>query len=115
MDGEVKSHELNELGIIESDHVAVVGGPVKTGVSGGKVAVLAVEIVEDLAGDGGKVGDAVHAIFVDIFPVGGLVDTLGVSLEIIKIRNSFEPRLVTLANLDWEFMRVTAAENWAIG
>lgn len=80
VDGEVKSHELNELGIIESDHVAVVGGPVKTGVSGGKVAVLAVEVVEDLSGDGGKVGDAVHAIFVDIFPVGGLVDTLGVSL-----------------------------------
>ena len=80
VDGEVKSHELNELGIIESDHVAIVGGPVKAGVSGGKVTVLAVEVVEDLSSDGGKVGNAVHAIFVDIFPVGCLVDTLSVSL-----------------------------------
>jgi len=80
VNGEVKSHKLNEFGIIESDHVAVVGGPVKAGVSGGKVTVLAVEIVENLSGDGRKVGNAVHAIFVDIFPVGGLVNTLGVSL-----------------------------------
>jgi len=80
VDGEVKSHELNELGIVESNHVAVVGRPIKTRLSGGKVAVLAVEVVEDLAGDGRKVGDAVHAIFVDIFPVGGLVNALGVSL-----------------------------------
>jgi len=86
VDGEVKSHELDELGIIESDHVAVVGGPVKARVSGGKVTVLAVEVVEDLSGDGRKVGDAVHAIFVDIFPVGGLVDTLGVSLGELGLR-----------------------------
>ena len=81
VDGEVKSHKFNELGIVESDHVAVVGGPIETRVGGWKVSVLAVEVVEDLSSDGRKVCDAVHAIFIDIFPVGGLVDTLGVSLK----------------------------------
>ena len=109
VDGEVKSHEFNELGVVESDHVTVVGGPIETRVGGWKVSVLTVKVVENLSGDGRKVGNAVHAIFIDIFPVGGFVNTLSISLkESLVMKTTY---FFTFANLDWEFMRVTAAEN----
>ena len=80
VDGHVQAHQLDELGIIVADHLAEVGRPVKALVNGWGGGLLAVQVVVDDGGDGGQVGDAVHAVLVDVLPVGGLVDTVVVSL-----------------------------------
>ena len=81
VNGHVQTHQLDELGVIVADHLAEVGRPVEALVNGWGGGLLAVQVVVDDGGDGGQVGEAVHAVLVDVLPVGGLVDTVVVSLE----------------------------------
>ena len=83
MDGKVESHKLNKFLVVGfSDHVAVVCGPIKGGIGWSKGGVITVKVVVDLSGNWDQVSDTVHAIFVNVFPVGGLVNTSFVSLKI---------------------------------
>ena len=83
MDGKVESHKLNKFLVVGfSDHVAVVCGPIKGGIGGSEGGVITVKIVVDLSGNWDQVSDTVHAIFVNVFPVSGLVNASFVSLKI---------------------------------
>ena len=92
MDGEVESHELNEFLVVWlSDHVAVVGGPIEGGVGGGEGGVVAVQVVVDLGRDGHQVGDAVHAVLINVLPVGRFVHT-----GLVGLQDKF--------NIQWQFL-----------
>ena len=86
MDGKVESHKLNKFLVVGfSDHVAVVCGPIKGGIGGSEGGVITVKIVVDLSGNWDQVSDTVHAIFVNVFPVSGLVNASFVSLIFISL------------------------------
>lgn len=86
VDGKVESHKLNKFLVVGfSDHVAVVCGPIKGGIGGSKGGVITVKVVVDLSGNWDQVSDTVHAIFVNVFPVGGLVNTSFVSLDEFRL------------------------------
>lgn len=96
VDGEVESHKFNKFLVVGfSDHVAVVCGPIKGGIGGSEGGVITVKIVVDLSGDWDQVSDTVHAIFVNVFPVGGLVNASFVSLKIF-IFDTFIPKYLDL-------------------
>ena len=81
VNGEVESHQLNELGILEADLVAIVGRPIHVRVGRWQGGAFAVQVVVDFGSDRHQVGNAVHAIFVGVLPVGGLVDAIGICLH----------------------------------
>merc|ERR1712235_198921 len=62
VNGHVESHQFDEFWIVISDHFAIIGGPIEGWINCWEVS------------------NAIHAIFVNVFPVGGFVDTFIVSL-----------------------------------
>lgn len=66
VDGEVESHQLGELGVLEAEHGAVVGGPVLVVVDGADALAVAVRVAVDGGRDHRQLGDQVHRVFVHV-------------------------------------------------
>jgi len=80
VDGDVQSHELNELLVVaETEKGGQVGGVVLVLVDLRELSV-AVDVSEDSAGNVGKLGNEVHRVVEGGLPVVTLVDTVGVGL-----------------------------------
>ena len=80
VDGQVKTHELGEHGVLVADHLGEVVGPILLGVDGGGGGAVLIQVVVDGRGHHGQLGDEVHGVLVDGVPVLGLVDAVGVGL-----------------------------------
>lgn len=80
MNDDVKSHELPEGLVVESEHLGVVGAIVKSGVSLGNVVLVLVAVVEDDCGNARDASADVEGVFEGGVPVLALVDTIAVSL-----------------------------------
>ena len=65
MDGEVKPHELSELGVAVAQHVGEVVGPVQVGVDGSDTAAFAVQVAVDLGSNAGQLSNQVHGVLVN--------------------------------------------------
>lgn len=76
VDGEIQAHELGELFVIVAQHASEVGGPIELWVDGADSLAVTVGVAVDGGGDDWQLGDQVHAVFVDVFPVLALVNTL---------------------------------------
>ena len=83
MNGHVESHQFDKLWIIVSDHFAIIGWPIKGWINSWGWGSVTVKIVVNNSCNGWEVSNAIHAIFVNVFPVGGLVDTFIVSLKLV--------------------------------
>lgn len=80
VDGDVQSHELNELLVVaETEKGGQVGGVVLVLVDLRELSV-AVDVSEDSAGNVGELGNEVHRVVEGGLPVVTLVDTVGVGL-----------------------------------
>lgn len=66
MDGEVETHQLSELGVVEAEHVAVVGRPVLVVIDGTDALPVAVCVAVDGRRDHRQLGDQVHRVFVHV-------------------------------------------------
>lgn len=65
VDGEVKPHQLGELGLAVAQHVGEVVGPVQVGVDGSDAAAFAVQVAVDLGSDARQLGNQVHGVLID--------------------------------------------------
>lgn len=80
VDGQVKTHQLNKVLVVaEAELVGQVEGVILVLLDGSDLAILE-DVAVDLRGDGGQLGDEVHAVLEGVLPVLLLVDTLGVGL-----------------------------------
>lgn len=86
MDDDIKSHELPEGLIVESEHPGVVGTVVKCGVSLGDLVLVSVAVVVDNGSNVGYFGAYIEGIFEGGVPVLALVDTLAVGLGEMTLR-----------------------------
>jgi len=75
VDGDVKSHQLPELFVLESKHVGVVSTVVEAAVSVGNLGVVSKAIVEHDGCDSGNFCAEVESIFHGGFPVLALMDS----------------------------------------
>lgn len=73
MDGQVQTHELSKLGVVEPKHVSQIVRPVLGGVDGSNNTILECVAV-DVRGNDGKLGNQVHAILIGVLPILGLTD-----------------------------------------
>ena len=62
VNGEIKSHQLSEHGILVADHLGEVVGPVLVGVDGAGGGALPEQVVVDGGSDHGQLGNHVHGI-----------------------------------------------------
>lgn len=76
MDGEIKTHQLGELFVVIAQHASEVGGPIEFWVDGSDALSVTVSVAVDGGGDDWELGNQIHAVFVDVFPVLALVNTL---------------------------------------
>lgn len=76
VNNQVQAHKLVELWVVESKHSGEVDGPV-VGVGAGELSVL-VDVTVDSGSEFWELGNEVQGVFVDVFPVFLLVDTLEV-------------------------------------
>lgn len=76
VDGEIQAHELGESFVVVAQHASEVGGPIEFWIDGTDSLAVTVGVAVDRGSDDWKFGDQVHAVFVDVFPVLALVDTL---------------------------------------
>lgn len=80
VDGEVEAHEFNEVLVTgEAELVSKVVRVVLRLVDGRHLAVLE-DVAVDARGDGGQLGDQVHAVLEGVLPVLGLLHALGIGL-----------------------------------
>ena len=81
VDGEVESHELDELGVLsESEEGGQVLGVIGGRVDGGEL-VSSVGVSVDSSSDVGELGDEVHGVIEGGLPVLSLVDSVLVGLS----------------------------------
>lgn len=85
MNGEIKTHQLGELLIVIAQHASEVGRPIEFWVNGSNALSVTVSVTVDGGSDNWKLGNQIHAVFIDIFPVLALVNTLKI-LETTAIR-----------------------------
>lgn len=64
VNGEVETHQLDELWVVEAEHAAVVGGDVLVFVDGADALAVPVRVAEHGRGDHRQLGDQVHRVFV---------------------------------------------------
>ena len=80
MDGQVQSHEFDELFVFAVAHeMSEIVAIVLALVNGGEFAVF-VDVAVDAGGDGREFGDERHGVFKCVFPVFLLIDTLRIGL-----------------------------------
>jgi hypothetical protein len=78
VDGQVKTHELNEVGVLaEAKLVGEVEGVILVLLDGSDLSALE-DVLVDARSDVGKLGNEVHGVLESVAPVLLLVDTLGV-------------------------------------
>lgn len=78
VDGEVETHELNEVGVAaEAELVGKVERVVLVLLDSGDLAALE-DVLVDAGSDGGELGNEVHRVLESVAPVVALVHTLGV-------------------------------------
>jgi hypothetical protein len=81
VNGEVKSHELNKVGVLgEAKLVGEVVGVVLVLLDSRNLAIL-VDISVDAGGNAGELCNEVHGVLKVVLPVLGLLDTSGVCLS----------------------------------
>lgn len=66
MDGEVETHELRELRVVEAEHGAVVGRPILVVINSADAFAVAVRVAIDGRCDHRQFGDQVHCVFVNV-------------------------------------------------
>jgi hypothetical protein len=71
VDGEVETHAVVEVRVVEAKHAVEVGSPVKLGINGGDLSVLE-GVAVDQSGKCGQLGNEVNAVLVCERPVVGL-------------------------------------------
>jgi hypothetical protein len=76
VDGEIETHEFGESLVVVAQHASEVGGPIEFWVDGSDAFSVTVSVAIDGGSDDWQFGNQIHAVFVDIFPVLALVDTL---------------------------------------
>lgn len=90
MDDDIKSHELPEGLVVESEHLGVVGTVVKSGVGLGDIVLVSIAVVVYNSSNFGHLGADVERIFEGRLPVLALVDTLAVCLGELALRLASE-------------------------
>lgn len=80
VDGQVQSHQFNELGIVITQHLGKVIRPIFGGVNGSNARSVFVRVSVDSGGDHGQSGDQIHRVLIHVLPVFGLMHATGVSL-----------------------------------
>lgn len=65
MDGEVKPHQLSELGVTVAQHVGEVVGPVQVGVNGSNAAAFTIKVAVDLSSNARQLSNQVHGVLID--------------------------------------------------
>lgn len=65
VDGEIKPHQLSELGVAVAQHVGEVVGPVQVRVNGSDAAAFAIEVAVDLGSNAGQLGNQVHGVLIN--------------------------------------------------
>ena len=80
MDGQVEAEQFGELRVRVAEHGRKVGRPVLLGVDGADRRAVAVQVAVDGGRHRRQLGDQVHRVLVDVLPVLGLVQALGIGL-----------------------------------
>ena len=81
MDANVKTHQLPELRVGETELISIVSSVVKRTVTVRHCSVITVLIGEDDGTDAGHLGAEINSIFEGRLPQLGLVNTIRVSLQ----------------------------------
>lgn len=82
MDGHVQTHQIGELFVVAiAQHASEVGGPIEFRVDGSDALSVMVGVAVDGGSDDWQLGNQVHAVFVDVFPILGLVNTLKIMIR----------------------------------
>lgn len=90
MNDDIKSHELPEGLVVDTEHLSVVSTVIESGIGRGNVVLVTVAIVEDNSCNAGNLGADVEGIFEGGIPVLALVDTIVVSLSELGLRLASE-------------------------
>jgi len=90
VDNDIKSHELPEGLVVESEHPGVVGTVVKSGVGLGDLVLVSIAVVVYNSSNVGHLGADVEGIFEGRLPVLALVDALAVCLGEVALRLASE-------------------------
>lgn len=69
VNGQVQTHELGQLRIVESKHFGVVGRPIQIVIDGADTLAALVCVAVDGGCDDWQLSDQVNAVFVGGFPV----------------------------------------------
>lgn len=80
MNDDIKSHELPEGLVVESELLGEVGTVVEGGIGRGDLVVVSIAVVEDDGGDAGNASADIKSIFEGGVPVFALVDPVVVGL-----------------------------------
>ena len=79
VDGHVETHELDKFGVVVAEEFREVCGPVQVWVDLADLAIL-VDVAVDTGSDKGQLGNEVHRVFVNVFPVRRLVHARSIGL-----------------------------------
>lgn len=86
MDDDIKSHELPEGLVVESEHLRVVGTVVESGVGLRDLVLVSIAVVVDDGSDVRDLGADIEGIFEGRLPVLALVNALAVGLGEVALR-----------------------------
>lgn len=76
VNGQIETHQLGELLVVEAQHACVVGRPIQFGVDGSTHFSALVRVTVDGGGNDRQLRNQIHAVFVHRLPVLGLLDSL---------------------------------------
>lgn len=77
MDGEIKTHQFSELLVVSiAQHASEVGRPIEFWVNGSNAFAVTVSVTIDRGSDDRELGNEIHAVFVDVFPVFAFMNAL---------------------------------------
>lgn len=84
VNGEISSNAFLHLLLLVAHHVAEVAGPVEVRVRSDNFGILVLVAVDEGA-EVGKLGEQIHGILIVVLPIGGLVGSVLVGLEEVRV------------------------------
>eukprot|EP00732_Lithocolla_globosa_P004673 Lithocolla_globosa_v1_NODE_4430_length_1436_cov_629.953657.p2 type:complete len:138 gc:universal NODE_4430_length_1436_cov_629.953657:583-996(+) len=85
VDGQVQTHQLLDFMRVEAQLFAEITSPVTAAVKFRQDTIL-VNVAENAGSHNRQLGQQIHAVFVHVIPVLGLVDALGIGLGVGGLR-----------------------------
>lgn len=82
MNSQVKTHQLSELFVVIAQHASEVSGPIELWVNGSDSLSIMISVAIDRGSDDWQLGNQIHAVFIDVFPVLAFVNSLIMTTEI---------------------------------